>query len=269
VKLLGFAVPFDECSNAPRGKRVRRARFEARSALPISAACVVANGVRETLASLLGRPVLIKLFEPSIPSPAAWQAILREARLYRVRGNVADAAVVLRATDATALAAALFGEPHTAAAADRTLSPFESDILDRMVNAIAGNLTAVCGPREGRPVERVATLDGFVTYFELLIEEPAAARIGIALSRDPSPEGRGSLNVGHLAAVGVTTRASLDLGRVQGAAVARLSVGAMVALEPAALHRCSLTAHGRRLAAGRCGVRNGRYAFQVDAREGM
>ena len=35
------------------GRRVRRARFVDRSLLPVAAACVVANGVRETLAALL------------------------------------------------------------------------------------------------------------------------------------------------------------------------------------------------------------------------
>ncbi len=248
---------------------MRQARFEARSALPIGAACVVANGVRETLGSLLRGPVLVRLLEPSIPAPTAWPAILRRARLYRVRGNVADAAVVLRAPDATALAAALFGESDAAPAGERALSPFECDILDRMVNAIAANLTAVCGPRDGRPVEVVAALDGFITYFELLIEEPIAARVGIALSRDPPPEARGGLDLGHLAGVKLTAHVSLDLGNMEAAAVVRLVVGTYVQVDPAELHRCSLTAHGREIAHGRCGVRNGRYALYVDAREAM
>ncbi len=210
----------------------------------------------------------MRLLEPSIPAPPAWRAILRDARLYRIRGSVADAAVVLRPADAVALAAALFGESH-AGAGERPLSPFECDVLDRMVHAIAANLTAVCGPRDGRPLERVAELDGFITYFELFVEEPAAARIGIALSRDPSAEARGSLDVEHLAGVRLTTRASLDLGNIEAAAVARLVVGGLVPVDPAELHRCSLSAHGRRLAHGRCGVRNGRFAFYVDAREAI
>lgn len=237
--------------------------------MPLSAACVVANGVRETLGSLLRGAVSVRLLDPSIPAPPAWQAILRDARLYRIRGSVADAAVVLRPADAAALAAALFGESHAGAKGERPLSPFECDVLDRMVHAIAANLTAVCGPRDGRPAERVAGLDGFITYFELLIEEPAAARIGIALSRDPSPEARGCLDVEHLAAVRLTTRASLDLGNIEAAAVARLVIGGFIPVEPAELHRCSLSAHGRRLAHGRCGVRNGRFAFYVDTREAI
>lgn len=274
MKTLGFGVTLDDGSEAIddgsgaiRVRCVRQARFEARSSLPISAACVVANGIREALSSLLGASVTVRLFEPTIPGPHAWPALLRDARLYRVRGNVADAAVVLRACDAVTLAAALFGEAPATDVVERALSPMECDVLDRMINAIAANLGAVCGAREGFPVERVCALDGFVTYFELLIEEPIASRIGIALSREPSPEARGCLEPRHLAAVRLTAVASLDLGRIEAVGVARLAVGSTIPVDPAELHRCRLTAHGRRLAGGSCGVRHGRYAFYADARE--
>lgn len=263
MKSLGFAAT-PEGRAATGGKRVRRACFEARSSLPVSAACVVANGVRETLSSLLGATVVMRLFEPSIPAPDAWPVILQSARLYRVRGSVADAVVVLRAPDAIALAAALFGESHGGNTA-RPLSPIECDVLDRMVNAIAANLSAVCGNREGTVVERIGAIGGFVTYFELLLEEPVTARIGVALSRDPSPEPGGQLQVGHLAAVRLTANASLDLGKVEAAAVALVAVGTVLPIAATVLHRCTLTAHRRRLARGACGVRNGRLAFSVDA----
>jgi hypothetical protein len=265
MKALSFEVTLNERSGAIRARKVRRARFEARSSLPISAACVVANGMRETLSSLLGGAVVLRLFEPAIPAPHAWPAILRDARLYRVPGKVADAAVVLRTGDAAALAAALFGE--SPGVVERALSPIECDVVDRTVNAIAANLGAVCGAREGHSVERVATLDGFVTYFELLIEEPVASRVGIALSREPSAEPRVCLEARHLAGVRLTTLASLDLGKIEAANVARLAVGATIPIDPAELRRCSLTAHGRRLARGSCGVRHGKYAFYTDARE--
>ena len=111
-----------------RGKRVRRTHFEERSSLPTSAACVVANGVRETLTSLIGAPIAMRLFEPAIPSPRAWGAIVCDAALYRVRGNVADAAVVLRASQACALAAAIFGEPSPEQPPRRELSPLENEV---------------------------------------------------------------------------------------------------------------------------------------------
>lgn len=130
---------------------------------------------------------------------------------------------------------------------------------------MAGNLAVVCGTPEGRFVERVAEIRGFPTYFELSIEEPVAARIGIALSRDPLPEARGCFEAAHLAAVRLTAVASLDLGKSEAAEVARLALGAIVPIEPVKLHRCALSVAGRRVARGTCGIRNGRLAFSVDA----
>ena len=211
----------------------------------------------------------MRLFEPCIPSPQAWSAILKSARLYRIRGSVADAAIVLRAQDAAVLATALFGESSYDAASERALSPIECDVLDRMVGAIAANLGAICGNREGLGVERVAQIGGFVTYFELLVERPAA-RIGVALSRDPSPEARGSLELEHLAHVELRTLASLDLGTAQASDVGRLGVGTTLAIDGAVFGRCLLSAHGRRIARGSCGVAGGRFAMVVEAmREAM
>ncbi|MFY9663584.1 MAG: hypothetical protein WAL67_16545 [Candidatus Cybelea sp.] len=264
MRWLSLCAAFEDRTVRAGAKRLRQVRFEARSSLPIGAACVVANGVRETLSSLLDAAVALRLFAPSIPTPQAWPIVLRKALLYRLRGNVADAAIVLRSPDATALAAALFGEPRVAAS-DRALSPMERDLLDRAVTAVAGNLAVVCGTPEGRFVERVAEIRGFPTYFELSIEEPVAARIGIALSRDPLPEARGCFEAAHLAAVRLTAVASLDLGKSEAAEVARLALGAIVPIEPVKLHRCALSVAGRRVARGTCGIRNGRLAFSVDA----
>ena len=246
-------------------KRIRKPVFGPRSALPPSAACVVANGVRETLTSILSSPVEMRLFEPSIPALPAWPAIVKDAVLYRVRGSIADAAIVLRSVDALSLVAALFGEGFVHR--QRELSPIERDVLDRTVNAIAAHLGSVCGTRESRCVERVGAIEGYATYFELLLEEPVAARIGIALSRDPSPEPREYVEVAHLAAVSLTVRAMLDLGRIPSRAVAGLRPGSILTLRPYDLQRCTLRAHGRSLARGACGVRNGRYALHVEAVE--
>ncbi len=245
-------------------RRIRPLRFASRSSLPASAACVVANGVRETLASLLGGPASMRVCEPAIPAASAWPAIVRDALLYRVRGSVADAAIVLRSADAVALAGAIFGESDGHGCARRALSPLERDVIDRTAGAMAANLSSVCGAIAEFSVERVATLAGFITYFELLLEEPVAARIGVALSREPLPEPRGCVEIGLLAGVPIAARASLDLGTIEAEAAARLRPGSVVALRRADL-RCVLTSRGQRLASGRCGVRNGRYALEVDA----
>lgn len=262
MKSLSF-VDTEIRNGAARSKAVRAARFEARSCLPVSAACVVANGVRETLSSILGAPVAMRLFEPSIPSPQAWPVILENARLYRMRGSVADAAIVLRRIDAGTLAAALFGEPHSGA--PRELSPLESDVIDRMIVTIAANLSVVCGKRDGAVVERVGAIAGFVTYFELSIEQPVSAGIGVALSRDPIPERGASLDVANLAAIHLRARAMLDLGTVEAAALARIAVGTTLPLTDSAFDHGVIAVDRRRIAGGGCGVRNGQYAIAVDA----
>lgn len=263
MKSLGFSAPIQ--STAPAGtKRTRRARFESRSSLPVSAACVVANGVRETLAALLGAAVTLRLLEPTIPTPHGWRAILQSARCYRIRGTVADAAVVLRGDDAIAFATALFGESR-ANAARRALSRIECDVLDRMVNALAANLTAVCGARAGHSAERVAEIGDFITYFELLLEEPLVARVGIALSREPSVENGSCVGIAQLGGVSMSAQSSLDLGTAEAASIAGLEIGRVVRFEAGSLARCRLTLYGRTLASGTCGVRNGRYSLAVGA----
>lgn len=244
--------------------RVRKAVFGRRSALPASAACVVANGVRETLASLLRTSVAIRLLEPGIPSAAAWPAILKGTDLYRVRGALADAAIVLRRGDALALAAALFGE-RPAPQRERELSPIERDLLERAIRAMAAHLGAVCGTRETLLPERVARIEGFATYFELLLEGPVVARIGIALSREPVPESRNCFEIAHLAAVNLIAHATLDLDAISAGAIARLVCGATLAVRPFDFGRCTLRLHGRGLARGTCGVRHGRFAVRVES----
>ncbi|HEY6326911.1 MAG TPA: hypothetical protein VIW73_10420, partial [Candidatus Cybelea sp.] len=147
----------------------------------------------------------------------------------------------------------------------RTLSPIERDVVDRAANAIAANLIAVCGAREGRAVERVSAIDGFVTFFEMSVQAPVEARIGIAVSRDPAPEPRGSLELAHLADVRVRAVAAIDLGSARAASVGGITVGAVLPIRPDDLRRCTLATAGRRLARGICGVRNGRYAIAAQS----
>ena len=245
------------------GTRVRSARFEERSSLPVGAACVVAGGVRENLASVLGVAVAVRLLEPVIPSPEAWLAIARGATLYRFRGSVADGAIVLRPADAAALAGAAFGERPATPAPERELSPLEREVLDRTVAAIAGTLNAVCGAREREVLERVASIAGFVTYFEIVLEGSIEARIGIALSRDPAPEPHGRLEIGDLGDVLLTPAVCVDLPGIEAGTVARFAIGAIVPI-PARSFRGRLHVNGRTLAHGACGAHNGRYGLVVE-----
>jgi hypothetical protein len=262
MKCLALAAS----SSIRNGRRIRETFFEDRSSLPSSAACVVASGARETLGSLLATHVTLRLFEPVLPTPDAWRAIVRDATLYRYRGSVADAAIVLRAADARSLARAAFGEtPAGDLAAAAPLSPIESDVLARVAAAIGASLPAVCGVRDGAGIERVADINGFTTFFELLLERPVKAAIGVAVSRDPAPDPRGSLHFQDLEHVELALDVQIDVGTFPATVVAGLEPGDFLPIGGRTL-RGRLRTGGRTLTDGMCGVHRGRYALTIEGK---
>lgn len=251
---------------APQGelvetRHVRRARFEERSMLAVSAAVLVANAARESLGALYGAPLHVRLFEPTIPAPQAWNAIGSGALVYRMRGARGDAAIVIRGADAVALATHAFGESD---ASDRPLSPMERTVLERAVNAVADGCSVVCGPLDG-PARLAPELgaNGFVTYFELQIERPIRARIGVALAQDPSPETRSEVRLEDLHDVRVEVAVRTEEAFVAAGDLATLEVGAIVPITRERAFRGSLFLAGRPLCGGECGVRDGRYALAI------
>ena len=254
-------LEFERHTESVNGRRVRRARFGRRSSLPVSAACVVANGVRETLSALLATPVSLRLLEPVIPDAQAWQALAAGAQLFGVRGPVCEAAFVVRAPDASALAGSVFGEP---ADGTRKLSAVEQEVLVRALRGIAGCLTSVCG-RELSPLERILDIRGYVTYFELLIERPVSARIGIALSRDPAARGTATLRIEDLLDVEVEVSVQFACGTLPAAAFLDLRPGSDVPMKTRVGEPGLLKAGGAILARGECGAMGGRNAMIVTA----
>ncbi|MDE2481662.1 MAG: FliM/FliN family flagellar motor switch protein [bacterium] len=252
---------FDRSSRMEGGRRVRDARFADRSSLPVSAACLVGNALRETLAALLACEVEVRVFAPVLPAAAAWHAIANDAFVYRLRGTCGDAALVLRACDALALAAAAFGEPSDAA---RPLSPIERIVLDRAVAAIAGAAAPVCGPLIGAP-DAVApeSLAGFATYFEVQIERPIRARIGVALARDPDPPVGAALPAEALLDLELELRVALAGAPITAGALAGLELGAIVPMTETTTPAGRLILAGRVIARGECGVIGSRFAFAI------
>lgn len=240
-------------------RRVRRAFFERRSCLPVSAACVLANGVREALSALLAAPVRLRLLEPIVPEPDAWNAIAQGAQLFGVRGSVCDAAFVLRRPDALALASCAFGEEG---GPSRGLSALEQEVLIRALRGIAGCLANVCG-RDVSPLERILDIRGYTTYFELLLEQPAFARIGVALSRDPIIRGGATLRLEHLLDVEIEVSADFGWGILPAAAVLDLRAGANVPMTTRIGQPGRLRIGGAAVARGECGVLDGRHALIV------
>jgi hypothetical protein len=255
-------LAFSRAGRSVDGRRVRVATFEERSILPTSAACVVANGVRESLARVLGTDASVKLFEPTIPSPQAWAAISRDARLYGIRGTSADAAIVLQTRDVVALATAAFGEPS---AGSRDLSAIERAVFERTLASIAGAFSPVCGFRGEAPLpQALADLAGFTTYFELHVERPAQVRIGVALSREPLSEPSKCLVLEDLLDLQVEVTAALTGGLVPAGTVGRLEPGEFVPITEGKVLSGTLELAGTVIRRGECGVRAGRYAFAVN-----
>lgn len=239
-------------------------RFAERSCVPLSAACLVAGSVRERLAALLGVPVAVCVLEPEIPDARAWKIIRECARVYRVHGNVADAAIILRERDAKAVVAAAFGETPDPQAADWTLSPLERDVLERVAAALTGTLAALCGEQREAVPTPTAVAGDFVAYLELAIEQPFAARIGIALSRDLFPEAIPALTPADLADLPLEASVAFDLENFTAQRLAALAPGDLVPITRRSSLRGSLRIGGRTLAVGTCGVRDGRYAFEIE-----
>ncbi len=254
--MLGFARRCDVVD----GRRIRKLSFEERSMLPVSAACIVASGVRETLAKLFGEAVTLKLYEPTIPQPAAWNAIVRDATVFRVRAASIEAAVIVRPGDASALAAAAFGERELRTS---TLSTLERTVLERIVRAIAMQFGPICGTAAELALETTPDVRALRTFFELQVEHPVRARIGIALSRDPLPESQPGVALDDLRDLEVELAVHVDMGWHPAADVASLEPGAILPL-PAGALRGRLLLAGRPLAIGECGVHGRYYALAVD-----
>ncbi|HEY3676121.1 MAG TPA: hypothetical protein VGK84_09035, partial [Candidatus Tumulicola sp.] len=211
-----------------------------------------------TLAALLGMPLQTELFEPGVPRFEGWTAIARDAMIYRLRGSISDAAIVLRSGDAAAVAAAAFGERSAPSADARALSPLERDVVDRVAAAIARTLVPVCGACERESLDRIASIAGYRTYFEIAVSAPIDARIGIALSIDPPPQPAGGITMDGLGDVALGLDALLDVACLPMHAIAALRYGNVVSVRPPG--RTRLTISGRTLCAGTTGVRDGRYA---------
>lgn len=259
--MSAYVLCFEARAHDVNGRRVRHARFERRSALAVSAACVLATHIRESLEALLAAHVTLRLLEPVIPDSRAWHAISAGGHVFGVRGALCNAAFVLRPNDALALCAAAFGE---APGHSRTLSAVEQEVLVRALRGIAAPLTAVCG-RELTPLEPVSDVRDYTTYFELLLERPVAARIGIALSRDPASAQGLTLRLDDLLGVELEVAVQFAEGALTAAEFLGLGPGSNVPMKTRVGEPGRLKVGGAVLARGECGSIGERNALIVTA----
>ncbi len=241
------------------GRQIRRARFERRSSLPIAAACLIANGIRETLAMLVAKAVRVRLMEPVCPDPDLWPVLVNDARLYQVRGTLNTATFVLGSTDAIGLTRMLFGASEQT---EDRLSRIEEHVLGRMIEALAATLAPVCG----KTVEIAAPgreLPGWLTFLDVLIEEPVSLRLGIALTRDTFEAPAPLFRAEHLLDVRLHLTAQTRETEIDSSRLMRLEAGAVVPLG-AQREGCDRLKMGdRTVAVGTCGAHGDSRAFSV------
>ncbi|HEV3156960.1 MAG TPA: FliM/FliN family flagellar motor C-terminal domain-containing protein [Candidatus Baltobacteraceae bacterium] len=245
-----------------RGRRVARPMFRTRSTLPLSAACVVANGAREQLSRLLGREVDAELIEPTIPSGQARAILFANARIVCVRGRVGDAFVIVRPEDARRMVCIAFDEKERVAS--DPLSEIERQTLERVLGALVPLCASLCGAVvKGEYSAEADAHARCATYFEVRILGDLPFALGFGLSRDPIEELGRRITMEHLAQTTLAVRGELAKGRVALRKLTKLEVGSIVPFESVLDDMGRLVVGRRAIARGTCGVAAGRTAFAV------
>ncbi len=236
------------------GRTIRSARFQTRAHLPLPAATLVANGVREKLAELLHTEVLLRLGEPCVPSMQAWPALLADALLLWVRGSHGEAVLILRGRDARSWIGATFGGDI---AVSDAVSPLETRVLERLLVMLADTLAPIVGPRYTTHMLQATGNERYAAYFELLVQAPMEAAIGVAIPRDPLPPVVGCLQASALDAVELEVVAELRCRDRSAGELSSLAVGDVLGIQDLT---ASVKTQGTVLGHGECGISAGRFA---------
>lgn len=258
----------DAVFGPPHG-RVRRLRFVPRASIPVEAACVVANGIRETLRELLGERCELVLGEPAALDAESWSLLARDALLFVTCGRQTDVVLVLPHRDARRLVLRAFGEPDGAGAAPElpaaACSALELHALERIAARCAAAFDPLCAERRaGSRAVGAHDVPACAAYFDLRVHAPVALTIGIGIVRDlPDPGPCGALPAHALEPVTVEARAVFAEGTIDARAFVRIRPGDVVKLETKVGAPASLNLGGRRLATGVPGVVASRTAFLV------
>ncbi len=252
----------DATFGAPSG-RLRRWRFVPRASIPVEAACVVANGIRETLRELLGESCELVLGEPAALDAAAWSLLSRDALLFLTRGRQTDIVLVLPQRDARRLVLRAFGERD--ALPDGACSALELHALERIAARCAAAFDPLCAERRaGSRAVAANEVPACAAYFDLRVHAPVPLTLGIGIVRNlPDPGPSGALMPSALDAVTVEARAVFAEGTIDAAAFVRMRPGDVVTLGTKVGAPASLNLGGRRLATGVPGVVASRTAFLV------
>ena len=256
----------DAAFEAPR-EGVRRLRFIPHAAVSVEAACVVANGVRETLRELFGDACELVLGEPASIAGDAWPILTRDALLYLTRGRSTDVVLVLPHADARRLVMRAFGEDEAGGATlpHAACSALELHALERIAARCAAAFEPLCAERRGGPrAIGAAEAPACATYFDLRVHQPITLTMGIGIVRElPAAVPPGTLAPASLEAVTVEARAVFAEGTIDAAAFVQLRPGTVVKLDTKVGSPASLNLDGNRLAVGTPGAVASRAAFLV------
>ena len=239
----------------------RALRFVRRASVPLEMACAVANGVRETLAELLGECELV-LGEPAALDANAWALLARDALLFLTRGRPTDVVLVLPRRAARRLVLRAFGE--TEELPDGVCSALELQALERIAARCAAAFDPVCRGGERSRAVRADHVPACAAYFDLRVRAPLALTLGIGIVRDlPQPAPVASLPPRALEPVSVDLRAVFAEGILDAAEFVELRPGSVVKLETKVGTPASLNLGAGRLATGVAGIVASRTAFLV------
>lgn len=258
------ALAFDTPLVLDDGRIVRRPTFVPRSTLPLSAACLVANGVRETLARLLAREIDVDLIEPAMPRGNERRMLLEGALISRVRGRLCDGFVIVRAADARRIVALAFGE--SGRPSDVALSDIERTTVERVLAALVPLCNALCGtlgPVTRESSERAAC--DLATYFEVRTTGAVRIAVGFAITRDPAEDVGAPLELDDLGDVEIEGCVELGTGTLGVPAFSRLATGATLVLEATLGTLGTLRFGDVTFARGTCGVSDGRSVISIEA----
>jgi hypothetical protein len=252
-----------DASFGPRRARLRRLRFTPRASIPVSAACVVANGIRETLRELLGEPCEVLVGEPAVVDAASWALLARDALLYLTRGRQTDVVIVLPRADARRLVLRAVGEGE--ALPDGACSALELHALGRIAARCAAACEPLCAERHGGPRSlEPHEVPRCVAYVDLRVRAPVPLTIGIGIVRDlPDPGPAGALRPEALEPAELEARAVFAEGCMDAAAFVALRPGDVVKLTTKVGAPASLNVAARPIAFGTPGALGARTAFLV------
>jgi flagellar motor switch/type III secretory pathway protein FliN len=246
------------------GGTLRPLGFAMRSTLPLPAICLTANGVCEQMKRLLARDFEVDVVEPVILGSAAREVIFEDALVFRVRGRICDAFIVLRPIDARRLSAMAFGEAERLESV--SLSEVERATLDSMLAAIAQHCVPLCGQIvSSAPEQALRAQTECVTYFELRILKTPSIAIGFALTNDPPEEATRYLQITDLLEVELEARVEVARGEVSFSSFASLDRESMVPLRTGLSENGTLRFGDAVFARGSCGVQSGSSAFVIGA----